>query len=79
MTREGHVRFRESVGVRLPRATRPYVKITGKWGYLYRAVDAAGKTVDFFLSAHRDMAAAKRFFRQAIGKQGIPQKITLDG
>ncbi len=38
MTREGHVRFCESVGVRFPRATRPYVRIKGKWAYLYRAV-----------------------------------------
>jgi len=38
MTREGHVRLCESVGVRFPRATRPYVKIKGEWADLYRAV-----------------------------------------
>jgi len=39
-----------------------YVKIKGQWVYLYRAVDKAGRTVDFLLSRRRDMAAAKRFF-----------------
>ena len=42
MTREGHVRFRESVGVRLPRATRPYGRVKGQGKYLYRAVDKDG-------------------------------------
>ena len=36
------------------------------WKYLYRAVDKEGKTVDFLLTAHRDIAAAKRFFDKAI-------------
>src|SRR5262249_58142525 len=61
------------------RVDETYIKIKGRWGYLYRAVDAAGKTVDFFLSEHRDIAAAKQFFQQAIEKRGVPQKITLDG
>jgi transposase, IS6 family len=43
-------------------------------------VDRAGKTVDFRLSARRDVAAAKAFFRKAIKSQGSPPKtITLDG
>ena len=56
-----------------------YIRIKGQWGYLYRAVDREGQTVDFFLSEYRDSAAAKRFFAQAIKKRGIPQKLTLDG
>jgi len=56
------------------------VKIRGRWMYLYRAVDREGKTVDFRLSARRNVAAAKAFFRKAIRSQGsAPRTITLDG
>src|SRR5580698_2774170 len=54
--------------------------IAGEWCYLYRAVDRAGRTVDFRLSAKRDVAAAKAFFRKAIkGQHDAPRTITLDG
>ena len=46
--------------------------------YLYRAVDKAGKTVDFHLSRKRDVNAAKAFLRKAVKGQRIPAKITLD-
>jgi putative transposase len=35
-----------------------YIKIKGKWVYLYRAADKFGNTIDFMLSEHRDEAAA---------------------
>ena len=47
------------------RVDETYLKIKGQWVYLYRAVDKAGRTVDFLLSRRRDMAAAKRFFSRA--------------
>nr|WP_322883833.1 DDE-type integrase/transposase/recombinase [Microvirga lotononidis] len=48
--------------------------------YLYRAVDAAGQTIDFLLSPRRDAAAARRFFRKALGQPhtGNPRAITVD-
>jgi transposase-like protein len=62
------------------RVDETYVKIKGRWTYLYRAVDKEGRTVDFLLRAKRDVAAAKAFFRLAFRRQGrLPLKITLDG
>lgn len=62
------------------RVDETYVKIRGEWRYLYRAVDRAGRTVDFRLSAKRDAAAAKAFFRKAMTSQGrAPKTVTLDG
>jgi len=60
------------------RMDETYVKVKGKWCYLYRAVDKAGQTIDFMLSKKRDKKAAKRFFSQAIGTHGLPSKITID-
>jgi transposase-like protein len=62
------------------RVDETYVKISGKWVYLYRAVDRNGNTVDFRLSTRRDVGAAKAFFRKAIKSQGsAPGTVTLDG
>jgi putative transposase len=43
-----------------------------------RAVDRAGDTVDFLLTAKRDLAAARRFLERAISLHDVPQKITID-
>ena len=61
------------------RVDETYIRVKGKWTYLYRAVDKQGQTVDFLLSEKRDMAAAKRFFIKAIENNAAPAKITLDG
>ena len=60
------------------RMDETYIKVRGRWVYLYRAVDKAGRTVDFFLSRNRDVTAAKIFLRKAMKNRRTPTKITLD-
>ena len=55
-----------------------YLKVRGKWTYLYRAVDRDGQTLEFMLSENRDTAAARRFFKPAIGTNGVPARIVID-
>ena len=49
-----------------------YIRLKGKWVYLYRAVDSTGATIDFLLSAKRDAAAAERFLAKALGGENHP-------
>ena len=70
-------RFARTVGGSW-RMDETYVRVKGEWMYLYRAVDKAGKTVDFHLSRKRDVNAAKAFLRKAMRGQRVPTKITLD-
>lgn len=60
------------------RMDETYIKVKGKWMYHYRAVDRDGQTLDFMLSERRDKPAARRFFRRAIGNNGIPDRIVID-
>jgi putative transposase len=60
------------------RMDETYIKIKGKWLYLYRAVDSYGNTIEFLLRKHRDSVAAKAFFRKAFRNNGIPDKVTID-
>ncbi len=48
------------------RLDETYVKVRGKWTYLYRAVDKRGDTIDFYLSPTRSAKAAKRFLGKAL-------------
>ena len=48
------------------RVDETYVKVRGKWAYLYRALDKFGNTIDFYLSATRNTKAAKRFLGKAL-------------
>jgi putative transposase len=57
-----------------------YVRVSGKWCYLYRAIDRDGNLVDSMLSEKRDMASAKKFFTQAKDVVGHkPTRVTTDG
>ena len=57
-----------------------YVKVKGKWCYLYRAIDRDGNLVDSMLSQKRDMTAAQTFFKQARTVTGqAPERVTTDG
>ena len=56
------------------RMDETYIKIKGKLCYLYRAVDKAGKTIEFMVSKK----AAKVFFNKAMGSAERPEKITMD-
>jgi transposase-like protein len=55
------------------RVDETYVRVKGRWCYLYRAIDSAGATIDFLLSAFRDADAAKRLFRKALSDRAHPQ------
>ncbi len=55
-----------------------YVKHKGKWFYVYRAIDKHGDTLEFMVSARRDEKAARKFFKQTIGKYGLPEKVNVD-
>src|SRR6266571_5756830 len=53
------------------RVDETYIRVKGRWCYLYRAIDSTGATIDFLLSALRDAAAAKRLFRQALSDPAL--------
>src|SRR3954452_12478899 len=57
-----------------------YLKVSGRWCYLYRAIDRDGNLVDVYLSETRDMAAAKAFLRSARSVTQVePEQVTTDG
>jgi transposase-like protein len=68
LEREFRARKR-SVG-RSWRMDETYLKVKRVWKYLHRAVDKAGATVDFLLTAKRDQKAALRFLRKAFDQHG---------
>ena len=52
------------------RVDETYVRVAGRWTYLYRAVDSSGETIDFMLSPKRDAIAAKQFLQMALWRVG---------
>lgn len=60
------------------RMDETYIKVAREWKYLCRAVDKFGDTVEFLLTAKRDLAAARRYLERAINLHALPDKITID-
>jgi len=56
-----------------------YIKVRGRWIYLYRAIDSNGDTVEFWFSERRNLTAAKRFLSRALKQHGRPERIVIDG
>jgi IS6 family transposase len=55
-----------------------YVKVAGRWVYLYRAIDQFGQVIDVLVSQKRDLAASRRFFTQALKQSPRPAEVTTD-
>lgn len=82
------VKFAPQIAARAQARKRPtakswrmdetYIKVKGRWTYLYRAVDRDGQTLDFMLSELRNLAAARRFFKRAIAANGVPGRVVID-
>lgn len=62
------------------RVDETYIKVKGKWKYLYRAVDSKGNTIDFLLRTKRDQPSAKRFIKKLLkcSHAEKPRVITVD-
>ena len=63
------------------RVDETYIRVGGRWCYLYRAITAGGQTLDFYLSPKRNVAAAKRFLAKALrsnASAGYPRVINTD-
>jgi putative transposase len=61
------------------RREETYLRVTGEWRSLDRAVAKHGPTIDFLRTEHREQEAARRLLKKAIRRHGIPETITLDG
>jgi transposase-like protein len=55
-----------------------YVKVSGRWVYLYRAIDQFGQVIDVMVSQKRDLAATRRFFTRALDHGSSPIEVTTD-
>jgi IS6 family transposase len=85
------LRYAPELNKRIRREVRPpnrswrvdetFVRVAGKWTYLYRAVGSRGETIDFMLSPKRDAVAAKHFLQLALWRTGQirPRVINVDG
>ena len=71
-------RCRKAPTGRFWRMDENYVKVKGRWTYLYRAIDKCGTTFAFMLSERRDEAAATAFFAKIIASSGRPDTVVID-
>ena len=55
-----------------------YVKVAGRWRYLYRAIDQCGQVIDVLVSEKRDLTATRRFFTRALNHSPSPTEVTTD-
>jgi IS6 family transposase len=63
------------------RVDETYIRVAGRWMYLYRALDSCGATLDFYLSENRNAAAAKQFLGKVLASANHPRPrvINVDG
>jgi IS6 family transposase len=59
-------------------ADETYVKVAGRWVYLYRAIDQYGQVIDVLVSQKRDLAATRRFFIRALEHGSCPTEVSTD-
>jgi transposase-like protein len=55
-----------------------YVKLAGRWSYLYRAIDQYAQVIDVLVSARRDAAGARAFLTRALTQGAAPVEVTTD-
>jgi transposase-like protein len=55
-----------------------YVKVVGRWTYLYRAVDQPGQVIDVLLSERREARTARTFLTRALSRRTMPVEVTTD-
>jgi len=69
---------RHAVGGRW-RVDETYVKVAGRWRYVYRAIDQFGQVIDVYVSPRRDAKAARGFFERAIDTtKTTPSEVVTD-
>jgi transposase-like protein len=56
-----------------------YIKVRGRWRYLYRAIDSNGDTVELWFDERRELIAAKRFLCKALKRHVKPERVVIDG
>lgn len=60
------------------RMVETYIRVRGKWVYLYRAVEMAGNTIEFFLPERMNRSAVARFVTKTLSTNAIPSRIVID-